>query len=233
MSYDDNFTLNKEYTVELCNEIIKRNLDINLIACTRVDCVDELVISKLKQAGLTELGFGIESGNQYILDKIGKKTTLSQIKGALSLAKSVGIITYGTAMIGNPYETKKTVRDTIGFLSSLKDLDVAMLAIATPLPGTSLYEMASTGKGGLKMVGTKNPKGNRYGSASITVNDLSGKDLVNFQRLGLMRFYANPHRMLVYLRLSGWKNFLAVAIESLKTFLIPDIGKVFIKKYFS
>ncbi|MDD5609963.1 MAG: radical SAM protein [Candidatus Omnitrophica bacterium] len=226
MSYDDTFTLNRKFIMEMCEEIIKRGIKIDLIAATRVDCVDKEMLLKLKEAGLSEIGFGVESGNQDILDRINKKITLNQIRESLHLAKSLGLVTYTTAMIGNPYETRKTVKDTIDFLSSNRDLDVTMLSIATPLPGTKLYEMSQRGEGGIRVIPGTSLKYNRYGGSIISVNDITHRDLVKCQFFGLIRFYCNPRRAIVQIRLLGLNNFLLTAWSFLRFLFETTTGYI-------
>jgi hypothetical protein len=205
--------------MNICDEIIKRKLKINLIAGTRVDCIDREMLRSLKEAGLRELGFGVESGNQSILDKINKNITLGQIREAFQLAKSFGLVTAATAMIGHPFENRKTALDTIDFLSSINELDVAMLSIATPLPGTRLFKMAKDGEGGLQLCPPRQGQFyNRYGGSMISVNDLSPEDLVKLQRFGLLKFYLNFKRILTQYRLLGFKSFLLTGCSFLRTF---------------
>jgi len=218
MSYDDNFTLNRALAMELCDEILSRKLEISMMASTRVDCVDYELLSKLRQAGLREIGFGIESGNEDILKRLNKDITLPQVREALRMAKSAGLTTYATAMIGNPFETKETVSDTLRFLASLRDLDVTMLSIATPLPGTRLQEMAEKGEGGVRFASGDKGAFNRYGGSCIEVNDLTAEDLVRLQRKGLLRFYLNPRRVFAQYKLLGWKDSFGLIRPFFKTF---------------
>ena len=93
----------------------------------------------MKKAGFWLMSFGIESGNQKILDNANKKTTLAQAKITTTLANKNDILTLGHFILGLPGETKETITQTINFSKELP-LDFAMFYIATPFPGSRLYE---------------------------------------------------------------------------------------------
>jgi anaerobic magnesium-protoporphyrin IX monomethyl ester cyclase len=137
---DDTFTVDRERTLRICDEIIRRGLRLVLCIRTRVDLVSEDIIAKLKEAGCTRIQFGIESGNQRVLDLLKKNITLDQVRQAVRLAKRYKMDTLGEFMIGSPGEGQREVFDTLGFAVEL-DLDYVLFNIATPYPGTELYRM--------------------------------------------------------------------------------------------
>src|SRR3989344_9677800 len=137
---DDCFTMDMKRAEEICDEIIKRKLNVPWVALTgvRVDRVDGNLLRKMKDAGCYRLFFGIESGNQGILKRIKKNINLEQVRGAVKMANDAGIEAWGSFMICLPGETEKTMQDTIDFAKSL-DLDMAKVTITIPLPATELY----------------------------------------------------------------------------------------------
>ena len=66
--YDDTFTINKKRVVEICNEILRRNIDVVWDIRARVNTVDKDTLFKLKKAGCERIHYGVESGNQKILN---------------------------------------------------------------------------------------------------------------------------------------------------------------------
>jgi len=138
---DDTFNTDVNRVKKICQEIIKRDLHFPWATVTgiRVDCVDQEMFDLMKQAGCYRVSFGIESGNQQILDRIGKKITLSQIEHAIRLAVNSGLEIVGFFMLALPGETEQTMQDTIDFACKL-DLDFAKVAITTPLPSTPLFD---------------------------------------------------------------------------------------------
>jgi len=137
---DDTFTINKRRVTQICDEIINRRLGLDISIRTRVDLIDEEIIKKLKQAGCKRIQYGIESGNQRILDLLKKKITLDQTRKAVKMAKKYNIDTLGEFMIGSPGEGEREVFDTVKFAIEL-DLNYVLFNITTPYPGTELYKM--------------------------------------------------------------------------------------------
>lgn len=136
--YDDTFTINYKRTVDVCNSIIKRGLKVKWFAHARVNTVDENLFRLMKRAGCTHVSFGIESGNQTILNNIKKGTTLAQARKAVRASMQAGLKTAITCMVGNPGETPETIQDTINFAVELNP-DVGVFTILVPLPGTEVY----------------------------------------------------------------------------------------------
>jgi len=137
---DDGFTTNLERVKKICDLLIenKVNMDWSTITGIRVDRVDRELLIKLKKAGCYRVYFGIESGNQEIINNIKKGITLEQVKNAVAWAKEAGLEVAGYFMIGLPGETEKTMQDTINFAKSL-DLDLAKISITIPLPATEMF----------------------------------------------------------------------------------------------
>jgi len=138
---DDLFTLDKKRVMEICGEIKKRNLKIKWICISRVDMADLEMLKAMKEAGCVEINYGVESGDQEVLDKIGKRITLEQAERAFKITKEAGIQTKGYFIIGLPWDTKETIEKTIDFAIKL-NADEIQFSICTPLPGTPLWELA-------------------------------------------------------------------------------------------
>lgn len=138
---DDMFTADLGRVKEICKKILDEKLDISWYprGGIRVDKVDEEIFSLMKRAGVWHIPFGIESGNQEVLNRTNKRITLEQVRRAVSLVKKAGIETEGYFMLGLPGETKETIEDTLKFSLSI-GLDYAKYAITVPLPGTTLFE---------------------------------------------------------------------------------------------
>lgn len=136
--YDDTFGVDRQRVLEICNQILKRNLKIGWDIRTRVDTVDEEVLRKLKKAGCERIHFGVESGNAEILRILQKGITIKQAKKAFRLARRAGIETLAYFMIGHPGETEKTVRQTINLAKKLEP-DYVHFTPLTPFPATKLY----------------------------------------------------------------------------------------------
>ncbi len=138
---DDAFSTDMQRAKKICDEILKRGLKFPWTVPTgiRVDQVDSELLRKMKKAGCYRVYYGIESGNQKILDRICKGINIVQVRKAVKLAKKAGLEVIGYFMLGLPDETPKTMQQTINFAKSL-DLDLAKTTIASPLPATKMYE---------------------------------------------------------------------------------------------
>lgn len=135
--FDDNFTVNKKRVIRVSEEIIERGLDITFRIEARVDSLDDEMLRALKKAGCHLMEIGIESGSDRILKNLNKKITVSQVKGAVSLAKRHGITTKGFLMVSLPGEQTGDVLETMK-ISRLPDF--VTVGILTLLPGAPLTE---------------------------------------------------------------------------------------------
>ena len=147
MFVDDNFFSDKKRVIMLMDEIIKNNISIDfVIEGTRVDSVDKNLFKKMKKAGVKQLYFGIESGNQDVLDFYNKNISLNQIKNAVKLASQMNFLTTGNFIIGAPIETDKHIEKTMKFACSLP-LDVVLFNPLGYVVGSDLwYEAVKQGK---------------------------------------------------------------------------------------
>ncbi len=138
---DDTFTLNRRRVEEICDGIIKEGLDVFWGASSRVDAITKKLAEKMKKAGCWIIYLGVESGCQKILDEIGKRITLEQVKKAVKILKEAGIQVLGSFILGFPGETVSMIEKTISFAKRL-NLDWAQFSILTPYPGTPLFDYA-------------------------------------------------------------------------------------------
>src|SRR5674476_1280423 len=102
---NDNFTLRKKETNELCNLMLENKLDLEWVCDTRVDLVNDELLALMSRAGCKTIWFGVESGSQKILQRIGRDTTLTQIENAFKLCGKNHIKTACSFMLGVPDET--------------------------------------------------------------------------------------------------------------------------------
>jgi radical SAM superfamily enzyme YgiQ (UPF0313 family) len=136
--YDDTFTVNKKRVLDICNEIVRRRLDIGWDIRARVDTVDEEILRHLKKAGCRGIHYGIEAGTEKILNILNKGITLSKAHQVFDLTKKYSIPVLAYFMIGNPTETKEDILSTFEVMKSLKP-DYVHMTILTPFPGTKIY----------------------------------------------------------------------------------------------
>ena len=115
--HDPTFTFDKKWVFELCNEIIRRKIEIPWDCTTRVDYVSKPILAKIKQANCQIVGFGMESNSQKILNAMKKGTTKEQNERAVKMAKEVGLAFGLFLIIGYPGETAETLKETLDFIT--------------------------------------------------------------------------------------------------------------------
>ena len=127
---DDSFLSNKKQAHEIFDRVINEQINMKfIITGVRVDAADEELFKKMKKAGVTHLYYGLESGNQDILDFYHKNTTLGKIKYAVQLSHKIGFFTVGSFILGAPIETKKHIKQTISFAKTLPLDSVSFLPL--------------------------------------------------------------------------------------------------------
>ncbi len=145
---DDLFTRNRRHVFRICEEMGRRGLKGKMYLFARVDTVDAVLLRKLKDAGCAMICFGMESGNQKILDRVQKRTTLEKAREAVRMCQDVGISPLGSFILGLPGETRETLEETISFAQSLGIPHGFHLL--SPFPGTRIREKA--GEYGIKIL---------------------------------------------------------------------------------
>jgi len=136
---DDLFTIDVRRLEAFCDRMIEVGLDVRWQCLARVDRVTLPLLKKMYKAGCREIHYGIESGNPHVLKATAKHINLDQVRQAVAWTDEVGIRAKGYFILGLPGDNEQTVEDTISFAESLY-LDEAMFSIATPFPGTRLWD---------------------------------------------------------------------------------------------
>lgn len=141
MFYDDNFLLDRKRVTKICEEILRRGYKITWSCLARTDVMPEDFFKLIRKAGCWQIAYGIESGDQTILNNMQKHATLERVREMIRKANEAGIHTRGYFMIGCPGETNETIEKTIQFItkSGLRDFHVTF---CTPMPGAELFSTA-------------------------------------------------------------------------------------------
>lgn len=138
---DSTFTTNKKRVIEFCQRLRQRKNKLVWTCNGRVDHLDDEVLAEMKASGCKMIRLGVESGSQDVLDKIKKGLTLRQIDEGFRRVKKHGIQALGGFMFGFPFDSRKSVEETIAFAKKLSP-DQVQFSINMCYPGTSLYEYA-------------------------------------------------------------------------------------------
>ncbi len=209
---DDTFTLNRRRVEEICEEILRRKLDISWACSSRADVVTRDLLFSMKKAGCHLIFYGIESGSMRILKLMKKGETHAQMIRAVKLTKETEIETYGSFILGFPEETKAELEETIKFAKALS-VDFAQFSIATPYPGTELFEIAVK----KDLLLTKDWSLYTAAKPVIDPQHYSIDELSQFFVKAYRSFYASPHVLLHHLR----KGRIGILTKVVKN-LIPE-----------
>ena len=143
--WSDIFNFDRKWTLDLCKEIIDSGLKITWSSNTRADTMDDEMAQLMYKSGCRLVSIGVESGSQIMLDNIGKKISLDDIRNTVKILKKNKIKIYNYFVIGLPWETEETVDETIKFAIEL-DSNFISFYTATPLPGTRYFAYAMLNK---------------------------------------------------------------------------------------
>lgn len=206
--FADIFTFDKKWVSELCNKIIALNLDISWICNSRIDTVDLNLLRLMKQAGCEYICFGVESGSDEILSKMGKNIQTEEIMKVHKMAKKLKLKTIAHCIVGLPWETEKTARETRKFVKKLNP-NAACFYLATPFKNTPFYDYVK--KHELIAV---DDVSNSYFSAKHKGHYLSAERINQLQKKAMKDFYIRPRKIFSLLKQA--KSFKAVKL-GLKT----------------
>lgn len=185
--WSDIFNFNRNWTIDLCKKLIESGLNITWSSNTRANTMDDEMASLMYKAGCRLVSIGVESGSQKMLDAMGKKTTLSDIRNTVKILKKHKIKIYNYFIIGLPWETEETVEETIRFAIEL-DSNFISFYTATPLPGTNYFAYAMANKlveGNLDFT-------NAYYKPVVKSYTLSRERIFELHKLAVRRFYLRP-----------------------------------------
>jgi len=223
---DDTFTLNRKRVLEFLDIFVKKGYHnkVKWWGDTRVNLVDLEILKKMKAAGCEMVSFGIESGNDEILKKIGKGITKDQARKAVKWAREADLKIRTFFILGHPYETRQTAQDTLNFASEL-NADGVTFSIMTPLPGTVLEDWAKNGIGGLRFISTNWSDYSLQLSDVCELDQLPISDIKYLQMRGYLRFYIRPSRLLNLLKIINKKKIPFITLHLLKVLIKSFLPK--------
>ncbi|MEK7168082.1 MAG: radical SAM protein [Patescibacteria group bacterium] len=144
---DDEFFIDKERVMDICRLLEEKKLNLEIVACHRVDLFGKVSaeeLDQLRRAGFRNLVFGVESGSPRILKLIRKDIACEQVLAAVEKLKAARIGSKYCFMVGFPEETLADIYQTTDLILAMKKINPNILIppwrIYTPYPGTDLYE---------------------------------------------------------------------------------------------
>ena len=202
----DSLTLNRKWALDLFHALSELHDPPEWMCNSRVDVVDAELLHAMKRANCRIISYGVESGSQAILDRSRKGITLDQSETAIRLTREAGILSMAYFIIGLPGETAETARESIRFAKRIRP-DYVNFHVATPFPGTELYEEALE-KGWLTSTNWDDYE--EEGSAVLQAGELTPTELRGLQARAMRAFYLRPSRLFEELRgLGSWAELRA------------------------
>jgi len=138
---DDTFTLDRDHTRRICQELIDRKLDITFSVNGRADVMDEDLLRLMRKAGCRQLLIGYESANQEVLNRMKKGVKIDRVSQFTHLAARLGFDIHGCFTLGMPGETRESLEQSVRFALE-HPLTTVQFSAAMPFPGTSYYAEA-------------------------------------------------------------------------------------------
>jgi len=138
---DDLFSVDEERVIGICQEIIRRKLDILWDCETRVTMVSPSMLKWMKRAGCHSVAYGVESLGDWVLKRINKGIDPEDVYRAFKWTQQAGIKSRAMLMIGNQGEDEDSINATCDFISRCRP-DTVQASVTKIFPGTALYHWA-------------------------------------------------------------------------------------------
>ena len=184
---DDTFTISEKRVVELCEKI--KPLKLKWDCYARVNNLSEKMIKSMKEAGCLGMRIGFESGSNEMLQKIKKNTTIEQARKAMKIIQKYNLKTFGFFIIGLPQDTQKTIEKTIDFAIELEPT-FASFAIATPFPGTEMFQEYLDKKWVPENFNLHNM--DLHSSELTRTDELNPEEILQYYKMANRKFYIRP-----------------------------------------
>lgn len=187
---DDTFTASPARTQEFTEEILRRNFNPTWSANARADVKYEL-LKQMKKAGCRELCVGFESSSQDVLRNVKKGALLKNAQKFMQDSNRAGVIIHGCFMVGNPGDTKDTLRNTLEYAKKLNPLTAQFYPIMA-YPGTEAYDDAKKAGTLASDDFTKWLDKDGHHNTTIVREGISSQDMVDFCDTARREFYLRP-----------------------------------------
>jgi radical SAM superfamily enzyme YgiQ (UPF0313 family) len=191
---DDTLNARPEWFMELCDKIIRKGLNKDIFfKCpfrANENIITKKLLKKAKEANFWMIFYGVENGNQKMLDSMNKNIKVKEIIRAFRLTKEAGICTYASFMIGNYGENINSVKDSFKLLDKILP-DYGGFAAAIPFPGTELYNLAKKEN----LMNINNFNDSEIDKCTLRTKELDYKEIIELTKLGNEKFQNIPKQL--------------------------------------
>ena len=134
----------RSWAIELCNELIGRDLDITwqMPTGTRSEVFDEEVVDLLYRSGCRLLSFAPESGSEEILRDMKKQIDLKKLFKSIPISLDRGFKISCFIVIGFPTERPDTLKETLRLIRKFAVMGVHDVTVSkfVPYPGSVIFQ---------------------------------------------------------------------------------------------
>lgn len=219
---DDVFTSNKDRLLEFCQLVQDEKINIVWDCSSRVQHVDEEILLVMKKSGCSQLSFGVETGDENVLKSIKKGQTLDHVRKKVALSRKAGIETRSSFILGFPADTIESMQKTIDFAIEL-DPHLVSFYIATPFPGTEMYDWAVKNN---KLL-TKNWSLYDHQHHILNIPSATPEQIDHMYKLAYNSFYYRPKfilkRLLMLRSFYDIKSAFKAVKMTIKVHSLPDV----------
>ncbi|MBT6600609.1 MAG: radical SAM protein [Nitrospina sp.] len=140
---DSTFVVNRKKTLDFCNEVIKKDMNITyqIPAGTRCEAFDVELAKKLEESGLKNLALAPESGSEMIREVTKKQIKIDDFFRVVKIFQKVNITVGCFVVIGFPEDNISTLKESLAMIRKLAVLGVDDITVSkfTPYPGSPLF----------------------------------------------------------------------------------------------
>lgn len=187
---DDNFAVDQENVKQFCKLMIDKKLKLKWVVQCRVTLKYETMVL-MKKAGCRLVVVGYESGSQKVLDGMHKGITLDMSRKFNEAAKKARMRVHGCFMVGNPGETKETMRETLEFSKKLR-MDTVQFFPLIVYPGTEAWAWAKENNYITAKSYDEWLTSDGMHNCVLSTPEVSNKELVDFCNYARKKFYLRP-----------------------------------------
>jgi len=139
---DEMFALKPSHVEELCDRIIALKHDLNFWVYGRIDTVRAEMLTKMKQAGINWLAYGIEACSKKVREGVSKgRFDTEQIRRVVKMTHDAGIYIVANFIFGLPDDDLETMQETFDLAKEL-NCEYGNFYCAMAYPGSKLYDEA-------------------------------------------------------------------------------------------
>lgn len=187
---DELFALREDHVIRICDLIIERDYDLNIWCYARVDTVTEIMLKKMKQAGINWVCYGFESASEAVRKAVGKETQQDTTKKAIEMTRAAGIHILGNFIFGLPEDNLETMQATLDMAKEF-NFEYANFYTAMAYPGSRLYDEAL--RQGIRLP-EKWHGYSQYSEESIPLSTkyVSATEVLRFRDKAFREYFSNP-----------------------------------------